>query len=617
VIAQIRFFIHVVLCLQLLLANRIALAADDTVPSPVSSKRFKWSRTVPFPATKAFVLSPAEGEFLNSLFLGTVDYQLGIGNNPESLKLGAFMDLVKQRWDGLPDHLKVTAKQMDKSTLSPMNGWLIDHGFHIWLGALVGCLAESCTQHLLAEKVSSMFGWNDTDMASVLKTSSYRVPSGFSFASSTALGGVWGQEVREFLYQKAFRLDANGQPAGYEPGLQNILAHLDLWREHLGKATQSGDKGVMQVVRGYAYGSLANGYRSAMNVLDTVEILVVDLQGILDSIRYKMSMAEADTIREIRELRALLAVAIEKREHLIRVFEQTLRYNDQLKQGRWQVYDHINSAAHDIANLHSELNEFFSDTLDEVDRILGFDGDVALSLKLDTPWELSYYRDRENARSVGLAVEWQSIRSFNIIVQERYKTYHYTRNEKVGEDDKGNDIYEDVDYSGSSHETDEETVDAPPYEREIQAYLNAMAQRLAQLGDELKQAQSTPTDNPLESIESELVAKKREHARYAELAPTGKDESEHKLPRIYSQQAQFRALLAQTQALTLQLKGSVPTFSRLIPTKPTWEPRLEKKLEKLDASRHRKTSLAIGTAMALGTGVGACKLYLDSHGGGW
>ncbi|MCB0366483.1 MAG: hypothetical protein H6624_04585 [Bdellovibrionaceae bacterium] len=591
-------------------------AAAESAPAPVSVEEIQVDQSRANQAARDFKLSPEHGNLLLSLTEGLIHEQEGMGNHHVyELTMSQFIELLQARAGKVMDMFSSRQSGLDFSLNGPVRAWLIDNGYNPLLADALEIILEGRGNAFdgMIEKVAERLGKSAVAVRAEMQRISYRIPAGFSNTSKLRLGSYHGESVKKAAHAKAFQLSQEGKPLVFDPGLANLLAHVDRMKFEVSVVANSPDFTAMEKFKGH-FTKLGDLYTSVWESLAGIEMTVIDLQGLIDSLRYKLSLEIVDTAREAEHLKGLLDAAIELRERYIRIVEPFLSVQNQTNLSRWDLLHRLAKMTPDVELGFKEVKGFASHAVDRADVILGLDGSRGDALKFDSPWELEFVIARDQARARGLAGQWDSIRTFQVELRETYKTAHWTTtSQEAIRDSKGNVTgYRTVTHHhhSSSTDWDYETVHTPVYEMEVAIRLQGFRQRMRELAG----LPASERGAALEKLQAEMTALKSQLTRYATVPPVGKDESEQKIKRTQNLIEQVRRMIAQSEVLGVQLANSIPKFNRDLKPNPGWTERIALQLQSLDAKRWRRAKIIGFSSAGAAAVAGACYFFLQNGG---
>lgn len=562
-------------------------------------------------------LHESEKQSLRRLFVATIDEQEGMGNHlTEQVTFAQFVHLLETRIKSGKLNIQEMSK-IDWSKDSPARAWLVDQRLNPFLATAAAILLKNGSLKEVVQGLAQENGANPIDVVKQIDQISFRTLEGWSLLTGQNLGFTFGDtgKVTTQVKAKAFQLNEQGQPLDYDIGLKNLKAHFAQLRVDVEKVSQQKDPHVGQRLRGYLT-SYAPLFISTIDLLETFDMAILDLQGVLDSIRFKMTLNHVDTVREAEALKNLLDQAVEWRERVIvlgEAVESSLQ--QQMPNGRVAVYNAASPWLEQAENLRRRIKHFCGQSVEAMDTILGFDGDLDLSMRFDSPWELAFVSDKAQAKGEGLEEQWTQIRTFQIIKEERYYTARWTElvHHPAVKDSKGNTIRaaytQRVTRTSSRNETDHLTIETPPYEMQIQARIEELSN---QIGVFSKQQGN---QGQIQSLFAQIRDLKNEYAVYRQQPPTGKDESTEKIKRMNNQLAQVSALETQLNIADVRSVAGVAIFNRDLMVDSDLASKIAANLRRLDSRRHNVTKTALGLATAAGVGYG-CWQWLMPPGAG-
>lgn len=380
-------------------------------------------------SNQVFTLSPIQSNALNYLFQGTVTSQRGKGNLKfETATVRDFLLAINIQWGTMPENLKSSLLKLPTNRLSPVRGWLSDNGFHPFL-------AIAFTTLLVANQLPSEAAWvTELSKEKTLRGSQpelvekfmksffqapYRVPTGYSDSSNPALGSLFGGATLDYLSARSFNLAPDGRPLVFEPTLESLLTYAAEFKQLLLLSGQTFNSSMLGRVREH-FTSQAKSFELLWGIIEDFETSVVDLQGLLDTIRYKMALPETNTQHELTAFNKLLSESNAIKQELARTSENFFGALPNGKEASGpikvpsmaQLNRRLNSQIQAMESIRRKIKSFETQAIDRMEVILGLNSFSENRLQFDTPWEIAFQMAHEEAKEAGLANDWDAIRTF-------------------------------------------------------------------------------------------------------------------------------------------------------------------------------------------------------------
>lgn len=539
--------------------------------------------------TSSIILDATQSNILYQVYHGAKLAQVGQANQQdiESFSFGQYALYVETKM--LKDFASVVLflQALDFGPLGPVQGWLVENGFHPDLAYILEynlkprAISFDSISYVAARRLMK----NDEDQPSVedvkkrvveLQKISYLLPPGGNLA-----------------------LDAAGRPEQYDPELRNVLAHAARLRLQIADAAEIGVVGFWPGLKSHFY-SLTDRYDRLMSLPESLELIAIDLQGLMDTVRYKLTHPQADRMSEVRDLNQLLDESLKLKREFLVLFSELVGKSQKSGPAFTDLTGSILDQDIVFENFRRKMTRFADTAVKRLDSILGFQEGSVQSLQFDTPWELSFSMAKQERHMLGLAGTWENIRTFQIITYEEHKTAHWTTQETEHyTDSNGKPRTRTVTkhHYSSSTDYDYETVPTPDYEIVIANMLALFIDRTFTLAE----SKSKNKMKEIDELEAEVRKAKSEHARYAMNPSRGKDEDEHRVKRVRNQQAQFRAILSQLQLIEVQTDKEIPKFNREASAVPSWSAEIKTPLaarDKRNGKRVMWTSIGTGVSAA-------------------
>lgn len=566
-------------------------------------------------ALSPLTLQAQERQALRRLFEGTIDEQEGMGNHlTEQVSFAKFLKLIETRFHSGGTQGEVL-RTMDWGPTSPARAWLVDQRFNPLLAVAASTIVSGGSANDAFLAIAKEVGVSAEVAASELNRVSFRDLEGWSLLTNQILGFIFDDRGRASgqAAARAYSLDQAGQPLKFDIGLENLKQHITALRKSIQKVAKSSDPKISQRLAGH-FISYTPRFEATMDMLDSFELSTLDLQGLLDSIRYKMTLSQVDTAHEALGLKKILDLAVEHREQLINSFSSVeAEIASRIPSGRVAVFNFGQAYSSQSEKLRRQIKNVCSRSIAQMDVVLGFDGDKDLSIRYKTPWELSFLSDSASASGAGLDSEWDSIRTFEIIVEERHYTERWTEQiyhpeVRDAEGKVTSAAYTETVTRTSGHdETDHETVETPTAEIRFQSKIGELNAKLSAFRSQKGAA------NQIAMLAKEIETIKAEYLAYRQEPPLGKDESNQKIKRLSNQLGQIAALETQVKVAGMRNQSTSAIFNRALDLDTAARKEISSLLSQLDRRRHR-TAIAIGGLAATASAAYTCWNLLMPNG---
>ena len=527
-----------------------------------------------------FTLTEAQKFALRFIYDGALRAEVGIANYAVYDKsVLEFLESIQSHFQSLPSEMKEVMKGLDYGSNSAVQGALIEDGFHPALayaaefllvgpGDENGTNAGSLKDHVIARMVQQRGHKLESDrlsaMSDELSATHYRVPADFTIEFDNFESEV-RRAFQEESLSRSFSLDSDGRPLDLDPQLENIMMFVVDYQQQVLAIRNNPTEGFFKNARDHFY-SLKRRYAELWRVSQVIQTIVFDLQGAIDSVKYKMAMDETDTAREYNALREVLDDLLSSKEEFAGLVGDLAQLTPDIEnQTLVPVSRKLRKAIEAIENFRVYLTPDLANKVEKMDVIMGFHLDEMRKVQFDTPWELAFQDFQQQATLAGFWGKWQSIRTFQILVYEEYKTAHWTTEEEVEyttTDSDGNESThtrtETRHHYSSETNYEHETVHTPSEEMKFASEIEELDQQLTRL----QKGKAEGSERKVGELIEKIKSTKTRHAKLLEIPPRGKDESEHRIPRLRNQQNQFRALLTRANVLSTSISRNLEVFDR-------------------------------------------------------
>ena len=367
------------------------------------------------------------------------------------------------------------------------------------------------------------------------------IPRVLESSSSLGASGLVDRDVAHRIFtERAFNLNERGRPLTFEPLLSLALDLSDILKLRAALLASS----YPQRLAGH-FTEYFKGRDQALSWMidqaNVIELLVLDLQGINDSIRYKATLAK--NARELFEIEQELAKYQVKRMQLTNKLQKLRDLLERANlQDFWQfyrAYKQLNLELNkDLVHLRGNIFK----TIHQLDEILGVAHDPEKAIAQDTPFEIQFLLERQAAELAGLGNHWENVRNHQYLVKEKEYTEEWTYQvPRTTTDKDGKTKTEMVTKTHYRNWTDYEynTFQTPPEEW-------AFRRELIDFDKQIRQASTQEELHKLQLKGQQLL---RNVATYAAEEPRG--------DRDYSDKYQTRNLLLVQMARGLLAKVSL------------------------------------------------------------
>jgi predicted nucleic acid-binding Zn-ribbon protein len=534
--------------------------------------------------------------------LNDLDTQ-GQHQSAKNMTLSKFAEKLQDRFHLTSNSDTAVLKTMDFHLNGSVAQWITDNGYNMMLLAFIKSLAINGSLD-----VNAIAKEEGIDIE-LLRNLSFRMPSWNTISAVPGLASEFGVAALKYESDRVFNLTPEGKPVALDPTLNNIFQHSLRISAQFSKTTLERNPSLFGRIRDH-FLDAEQSFESIQTLLKDIQVAALDIQGAIDSIHYKLTMAKKP--QQVLELGRLLTEVKAHRERIITLTEPLLLVENVESLPFSNAFRLLNRKGQSARTIYAETRRLCSKIIDQIDRVLSADGSVEASLANDTPWELSFKLDEERDKMVAASGRWEEIREHQYIVHERYYTEHWTTTRQVDDyDSKGNRTgsHTETDHHYSSHSDDiYETFNTPRAEMSVADQIQSLSAQLAQTTDA----------SELTRLKSKIEDLHKDQAAYVSEEPQGDhDYSDKYLARNRNLLSQIKNLISEAAVKSVQLARKMQNFNRAPQADPGFIAGVKEKLKQIDTihSRHIHNAI-VTTAVTAGTGaVGYC-IYLFLQSGG-